>query len=132
MVLLTVLNILVCAGTLATVLAVKKEMGEIKKEVKGLSHEVTELYDIIEETEGAVYRSEDKQKELGTEFLEIKNKVSLIIDGNEEMYGLVEKIDKENLEELKTFITEEHGKLHMKIAFTPLKVVQVGGQDGRA
>ena len=100
MVLLTVLNILVCAGTLVTVLAAKRE-------IKGL----------------------DKK------FLELDNGINFIIDGNQEMFGIVEKIDKdqeENLDNLKEFIEDEHGKLHTKIAFTPLKVVQVGGQDGRA
>lgn len=128
MVLLTVLNILVCAGTLVTVLAAKRE-------IKGLGQEVTELYDIVEETESAVYRTEDKIESLDKKFLELDNGINFIIDGNQEMFGIVEKIDKdqeENLESLKEFIVDEHGKLHMKIAFTPLKVVQVGGQDGRA
>ncbi|HHD2753244.1 TPA: hypothetical protein ACOTG0_002053 [Clostridium perfringens] len=139
MVLLTVLNILVCAGTLVTVLAAKREIMKARKEIDGLGKEVTELYDIVEETESAVYRTEDKVKglEKGVErkFLEVNDGISFMIDGNEEMYGLIEKIDKaqvEDLKELKEFIVEEHGKLHMKIAFTPLKVVQVGGQDGRA
>lgn len=128
MVLLTVLNILVCAGTLATVLMVKRE-------VKGLSHEVTELYDLVEQTESSVYRTEDKVEKLDKKLLEVDNGINLMIDGNAEMYELVEKIDKtqsEDLENLKEFIVYENGKLHMKIAFTPLKVVQVGGQDGRA
>lgn len=128
MVLLTVLNILVCAGTLSVVLAAKKE-------IKRLGGEVTELYDIVEETESAVYRTEDKVNGLDKKLLEIDNGISFMIDGNQEMYGLVEKIDKEqkeNLEGLKEFIVDEHGKLHMKIAFTPLKVVQAGGNDGRA
>lgn len=100
MVLLTVLNILVCAGTLVTVLAAKREI-----------------------------------KALDKKFLELDNGINFIIDGNQEMFGIVEKIDKdqeENLDNLKEFIENEHGKLHTKIAFTPLKVVQVGGQDGRA
>lgn len=128
MVLLTVLNILVCAGTLVTVLAVKRE-------IKGLGQEVSELYDVVEEAESAVYRAEAKIKALDKKFLELDNGINFIIDGNQEMFGIVEKIDKdqeENLDNLKEFIEGEHGKLHTKIAFTPLKVVQVGGQDGRA
>lgn len=128
MVLLTVLNILVCAGTLVTVLAAKRE-------IKGLGQEVNELGNIVYESESAVYRAEDKIKSLDKKFLELDNGINFIIDGNQEMFGIVEKIDKdqeENLDNLKEFIENEHGKLHTKIAFTPLKVVQVGGQDGRA
>lgn len=128
MVLLTVLNILVCAGTLVTVLAAKRE-------IKGLGQEVNELGNIVCESESAVYRAEDKIKALDKKFLELDNGINFIIDGNQEMFGIVEKIDKdqeENLDNLKEFIENEHGKLHTKIAFTPLKVVQVGGQDGRA
>lgn len=121
MVLLTVLNILVCAGTLVTVLAAKRE-------IKGLGQEVSELYDVVEE-------AEDKIKALDKKFLELDNGINFVIDGNQEMFNIIEKIDKdqeENLDNLKEFIEDEHGKLHTKIAFTPLKVVQVGGQDGRA
>lgn len=128
MVLLTVLNILVCAGTLVTVLAAKRE-------IKGLGQEVNELGNIVYESESAVYRAEDKIKSLDKKFLELDNGINFIIDGNKEMFGIVKKIDKdqeENLDNLKEFIEDEHGKLHTKIAFTPLKVVQVGGQDGRA
>ncbi|MEA5268695.1 aspartyl-phosphate phosphatase Spo0E family protein [Clostridium perfringens] len=106
MVLLTVLNILVCAGTLVTVLAAKRE-------IKGLGQEVSELYDVVEEAESAVYRAEDKIKALDKKFLELDNGINFIIDGNQEMFGIVEKIDKdqeENLDNLKEFI-EKYGVL---------------------